>query len=271
VETFAPHATIIHIDVDPASISKNVDVDIPVVGDAKAVLADVLPSIEYRERAEWLQQIRVWKERYPFQYKDRPGEILPQQVIDQISRITDGNAIICTGVGQHQMWAAQFYRWRRPRQMITSGGLGTMGYGFPAALGAAIGSPETLVIDIDGDGSFLMTCNELATAAEYQIPVKAVILNNHYQGMVRQWQELFYERRYMAVKMTNPSFAKVAEAFGCTGLEVRDPKDVPEAIRKMIATPGPVVLDAHVSAEENVYPMVAVGKSLHEMEMGGMA
>ncbi|HOB74940.1 MAG TPA: biosynthetic-type acetolactate synthase large subunit [Phycisphaerae bacterium] len=271
LETFAPHAKIIHIDVDPSSISKNVDVDVPVVGDAKAVLAELLPLVEYRERAEWFAQIGVWKQRYPFGYRERPGEILPQQVIDQIGKITESKAIVATGVGQHQMWTAQFYRWRQPRQMITSGGLGTMGYGFPAALGAAIGCPDKLVIDIDGDGSFQMTCNELATAGEYQIPVKVVILNNHFQGMVRQWQELFYQRRYMAVRMANPSFAKVAEAFGCTGLEVRDPKDLPDAIRKMIATPGPVVLDAHVSAEENVYPMVAVGKSLHEMEMGGMA
>ena len=271
LETFAPHAKIIHIDVDPSSISKNVDVDVPVVGDAKAVLAELLPLVEYRERAEWFAQIGVWKQRYPFGYRERPGEILPQQVIDQIGKITESKAIVATGVGQHQMWTAQFYRWRQPRQMITSGGLGTMGYGFPAALGAAIGCPDKLVIDIDGDGSFQMTCNELATAGEYQIPVKVVILNNHFQGMVRQWQELFYQRRYMAVRMANPSFAKVAEAFGCTGLEVRDPKDLPDAIRKMIATPGPVVLDAHVSGEENVYPMVAVGKSLHEMEMGGMA
>ncbi|GMV96197.1 MAG: acetolactate synthase [Phycisphaerae bacterium] len=271
LETFAPHARIIHVDVDPSSISKNVDVDIPVVGDAKSVLTDLLPLIERRERSEWFEQIRVWKQRYPFQYRERPGQILPQQVIDRISAITKGDAVICTGVGQHQMWAAQFYRWRRPRQMITSGGLGTMGYGFPAAIGAAVGCPDRLVIDIDGDGSFLMTCNELATAAEYQIPVKVVILNNHYQGMVRQWQELFYQGRYMAVKMKNPSFARVAEAFGCTGLDVRDAKDLSDAIHQMIRTPGPVVMDVHVAAEENVYPMVAAGKSLHEMEMGGMA
>jgi acetolactate synthase-1/2/3 large subunit len=271
LETFAPHAKIIHIDVDPSSISKNVDVDIPVVGDAKAVLADMLALVEHRDRAEWFAQIDEWKRKYPFGFKPRDGEILPQEVIDQLSRLTGGEAVIATGVGQHQMWAAQFYRWRRPRQMITSGGLGTMGYGFPAAIGAAVGCLDRLVIDIDGDGSFLMTCNELATAAEYQIPVKVVILNNHFQGMVRQWQELFYQKRYTAVQMKNPSFAKVADAFGCTGIDVRDRKDLPGAIEQMIRTPGPVVMDVHVAAEENVYPMVAVGKSLHEMEMGGMA
>jgi acetolactate synthase-1/2/3 large subunit len=169
------------------------------------------------------------------------------------------------------MWTAQFYRWRHPRQMITSGGLGTMGYGFPAAIGAAVGRPDKTVIDIDGDGSFLMTCNELATAAEYNVPCKVVILNNQFQGMVRQWQELFFEHRYTAVAMKNPRFAKVAEAFGCKGLEVTDGKDLKDAIREMIAHDGPVVLDVQVTREENVYPMVATGKSLHEMSLGGMA
>ncbi len=272
LETFAPHARIIHIDVDPSSISKNVDVDIPVVGDARSVLQDMLPLIEYRDRAAWFEQIARWKAQYPFQYQQAPeGTIKPQHVIRELSRLTDNDAIITTGVGQHQMWAAQFYRWRFPRQMITSGGLGTMGYGFPAAMGACIGVPDRQVIDIDGDGSFLMTCNELATAAEYRLPVRVVILNNHWQGMVRQWQELFFGRRYMASRMVNPSFAKVAEAFGCTGIDVRDVRDLPDAIARMLATPGPVVMDVHVEPEENVYPMVAVGKSLHEMEMGGMA
>lgn len=272
LETFAPHAKIIHIDVDPSSISKSVDVDIPVVGDAKAVLADLIQHVEHRSRADWFELINKWKKQYPFSYDQQPdGAIKPQHVIDQVSKLTEGKAIITTGVGQHQMWAAQFYRWRMPRQMITSGGLGTMGYGFPAAIGAAVGCPDRHVIDIDGDGSFLMTCNELATAAQYQIPVKVVILNNNYQGMVRQWQELFFERRYMAVDMPNPSFARVAEAFGCTGIDLKDPKDVPDAIRQMLDAPGPVVVDAHVEPEENVYPMVAVGKSLHEMTMGGLS
>lgn len=271
LDTFAPNARIIHIDVDPSSISKNVDVDIPVVGDAKAVLTEMIGLIETRERSAWFEKINSWKQQYPFSYTPQEGVIMPQAVIEEISRLTDGRAIITTGVGQHQMWTAQFYRWRRPRQMVSSGGLGTMGFGFPASLGAAVGCPDQTVIDIDGDGSFLMTCSELATAAEFQIPVKVAILNNRYQGMVRQWQELFFNRRYSKTAMTNPNFARVAEAFGCTGMEVSDPKDLSEAIRKWFETPGPVILDVHVAPEENVYPMVAVGKSLHEMEMGGMA
>ena len=271
LETFAPHAKIIHIDVDPSSIGKSVDVDIPVVGDAKSILTEMLPLVEYRDRTPWFNQINEWKARYPFSYPEREGSIMPQYVIEELSRITQGDAIITTGVGQHQMWAAQFFRWRSPRQMITSGGLGTMGFGFPAAIGAAIGFPDRHVIDIDGDGSFLMTCNELATVAEYNIPTKVIILNNHYQGMVRQWQELFYEKRYTAVQMKNPSFAKVAEAFGCRGIDIRERKDVPGALREMLEHKGPVVVDIHVAQEENVYPMVASGKSLHEMEMGGMS
>ncbi len=271
LEAFAPHAKIIHIDVDPSSIAKSVEVDIPVVGDARAVLVEMLPLIQYRERSAWFEQIAQWKKRYPFAYQQKDGVIKPQQVIERISRHTDGQAIITTGVGQHQMWTAQFYRWRFPRQMITSGGLGTMGYGLPAAIGAAVGCPNRTVIDIDGDGSFLMTANELATAAQYNIPVKVVILNNHFQGMVRQWQELFFEKRYTATEMVNPNFARLADAYGCKGLELRDPKDVPDVIAEMLKTPGPVVVDAHVEREENVYPMVAVGKSLHEMEMGGLS
>ncbi|MHC4672553.1 MAG: biosynthetic-type acetolactate synthase large subunit [Planctomycetota bacterium] len=272
LETFAPHAEIIHIDVDPSSISKSVVVDIPVVGDAKSVLSDMLELIKPVDRSEWLEQIEQWKKKFPFGYDQKnDGAIKPQYVIDQISQITKGEVIITTGVGQHQMWTAQFFQFRRPRQMISSGGLGTMGYGFPSAVGVAVGCPDQLVIDIDGDGSFLMTCVELATCAQYNIPVKAVILNNQFQGMVRQWQELFFEKRYSHSTMVNPSFSKVAEAFGCKGMEISEPKEVPEAIKELIAHPGPAVLDVHVEREENVYPMVAVGKSLHEMEMGGLS
>ncbi|MBA2706548.1 MAG: biosynthetic-type acetolactate synthase large subunit, partial [Gemmatimonadaceae bacterium] len=189
--TFAPHAKIIHIDIDPASISKNVDVDVPVVGDARMSLEALLPQIEFRERPEWHAQVNAWKNRYPFKYFDDSKHSKPQYVIEQISKQTRGEAIITTGVGQHQMWAAQFYRWRRPRQMITCGGLGTMGFGLPSALGAQLGAPGQTVIDIDGDASFLMTMFELPTIAEYNIPCKIAILNNDFQGMVKQWQDLF--------------------------------------------------------------------------------
>jgi len=271
LDTFAPHATIIHIDIDPSSISKNVDVDIPVVGDAKAILDEMLPLIEFRERAAWFEQIAQWKRRYPFSYDRNASNIKPQYVIEQIREATGSRAIIATGVGQHQMWAAQFYRWRFPRQMITSGGLGTMGFGFPAAIGAAFGRPDRTVIDIDGDGSFAMTLMEISTAVEQQIPVKVVVLNNHFQGMVRQWQELFYEKRYVASVMKNPDFARVADAFGAKGIRVTEKAAVRDAIEEMLRTEGPVVLDVDIDRYENVYPMVAVGKGLHEMEMGGTA
>jgi len=271
LDTFAPFAKIIHIDIDPSSISKNVDVDIPVVGDAKAILAELVKLVEYRPRTAWLNQINQWKQRYPFRYDRDAGTIKPQFVIEQIYEATRGNAVITTGVGQHQMWAAQFYRWTRPRQIITSGGLGTMGYGLPSAIGAKVGRPQETVIDIDGDGSFTMTMAELATAVENEIPVKVVILNNHFQGMVRQWQELFYNKRYFATPLRNPDFARIAEAFGARGMVVKDKSEVRDAIEEMLAEPGPCVLDVRVDPAENVFPFVAAGKSLHEMQMGGLS
>ena len=270
--SFAPHAKIIHIDIDPSSISKTVDVDCPVIGDAKKSLELMLPHIEAgRGRGEWFDRIEGWKRKYPFRYLDDTKNSKPQYVIEEINRQTKSDAIITTGVGQHQMWAAQFYRWRFPRQMITSGGLGTMGFGLPAAMGAQLGRPDKTVIDIDGDGSYLMTCYELATIAEYNIPVKIVILNNDFQGMIKQWQDLFYQKRYSNSVMKNPNFAAMAEAFGVKGIRCDDKREVPKVVDQMLSHPGPVVVDFFVEPNEHVYPMVPSGKGLHEMELGTLA
>ncbi|HEY8666636.1 MAG TPA: biosynthetic-type acetolactate synthase large subunit [Tepidisphaeraceae bacterium] len=269
--TFAPHAKIIHIDIDPSSISKNVDVDVAVIGDAKTSLELMLPHLEHHDRKEWFAQVNAWKKRYPFKYFDDSAKAKPQYVIEELHRQTNGDAIITTGVGQHQMWAAQFYRWRYPRQMITSGGLGTMGYGLPSAIGAQLGMPGKTVIDIDGDASFMMTCYELATMAEYNIPVKVAILNNDFQGMVKQWQDLFYGRRYSQTVMKNPDFAKLAEACGVRGIRCQNKADVPKAVADMLSHDGPVVVDFVVEPNEHVYPMVPSGKGLHEMELGTLA
>ena len=271
LETFAPKAKIVHIDIDPASISKNVQVDIPVVGDAKDILEKMLPLIEPTDRAPWLGQIAEWKKRYPFGYDKGGGKIKPQQVIEQLGEMTDHDAIVATGVGQHQMWTAQFYGWRKPRQIITSGGLGTMGYGCPAAIGAQFGNPGATVLDIDGDGSFGMTMCEVITAVRYGMPVKFVILDNNYLGMVRQWQELFYGKRYSAVEHPCPDFAKIAEGFGAKGMKITEPGELSDALAEMLKHEGPVVLAVEVEPEENVWPIVPAGKSLDEMDLGTLA
>jgi acetolactate synthase-1/2/3 large subunit len=269
--SFAPNAKIIHIDIDPSSISKVVDVDVAVAGDAKTSLEAMAPNIEFRDRKEWIAQVNAWKKKFPFHYLDDSKNAKPQYVLEEINRQTKGDAIFTTGVGQHQMWAAQYIRWRYPRQMITSGGLGTMGFGLPSAMGASLGSPGKTVIDIDGDGSYLMTCYELATIAQYNIPVKVVILNNDFQGMIKQWQDLFYEKRYSNSPMKNPNFAKMAEAFGVRGIRCDNKADVAKTVGDMLAHDGPVVVDFYVEPNEHVYPMVPSGKGLHEMELGTLA
>ena len=266
LETFAQNAKIVHIDVDPSNIGKNVHTDIPVVGDAKEILEAMLGALEYKPRKEWSEQLAAWKAQHPFNYDRNADIIKPQFVIEELCRLTAGDAIITTGVGQHQMWAAQFYKYSTPRQWITSGGLGTMGYGLPAAIGAQMAFPDRTVIDIDGDSSFNMTLTELSTAAMYDLPVKVVLLNNGFMGMVRQWQELFYNKRYSQSALKNPDFAKVAEALDCVGMTVDKKDQVAGAIEKMLAQTKPCVVDFRVDAEENVWPMVASGKSLHEMD-----
>jgi acetolactate synthase-1/2/3 large subunit len=266
IATFAPNAKIVHIDIDPASISKNVQVDIPVVGDAKEILSELVKEVEYDERKTWFDKIAEWKEKFPFRYDRDSQTIKPQYVIEEICSQTGNEAIITTGVGQNQMWATQFYRFTRPRQFISSGGLGTMGFGLPAAIGAQIAMPDATVVDIDGDHSFNMTMTELATAVEHNLPIKVCILNNGYMGMVRQWQELFYAKRYSKSYLANPNYADVARALGAVGITVDKKDDVPGAIKEMLGQKKPCVVDFRVEREENVWPMVAAGKSLDEMD-----
>ncbi len=266
VKTFAPNAKIIHIDIDPSSISKNVAVDIPVVGDAKFILAELVKEVQHKERKEWFDKIADWKKHYPLRYDTASGNIKPQYVIEQLWEATKERAIIVTGVGQHQMWTAQFYKHTKPRHFITSGGLGTMGYGLPAAIGAQIARPDALVIDIDGDSSFNMTLTEISTAVQYELPIKVCIINNGYMGMIRQWQELFYSKRYSKSSLKNPEFAAVAQVFGAAGITVEKKSEVKNAIAKMLSEKKPCIVDFKVEREENVWPMVAAGKSLHEMD-----
>jgi acetolactate synthase-1/2/3 large subunit len=266
VKTFAPNAKIIHIDIDPTSISKNVRVDIPVVGDAKYIMTELVKEVEHCERTAWFKKIAEWKKKFPFSYDKGASTIKPQYVIEELCRQTNGQAIVTTGVGQNQMWAAQFFRFSRPRQLISSGGLGTMGYGLPAAIGAQIAQPETTVIDIDGDHSFNMTMTELATAVEHKLPIKVCILNNGFMGMPRQWQELFYGKRYSCSSLQNPNYEAVAKALGAVGETVEKKADVPKVIKQMLAEKRPCVVDFRVEREENVWPMVAAGKSLNEMD-----
>lgn len=265
VDAFAPRARIIQIDIDPAEIGKNVAVEIPIVGDIKQVLGELLPLLSPRQHPDWLAQIEAWKKKYPLTYNKEGGLIPPQMVVELLSELTGGDAIICTEVGQNQMWAAQYYNFLRPRSLITSGGLGTMGFGFPAAVGAQIGNPDRLVVDIAGDGSIQMNIQELATVATYDLPVKIIILNNSYLGMVRQWQELFCERRYSATLLQNPDFCRLAEAYGVKALEAKKPEEVASVLKEALAYPGPVLVNCHINPEENVMPMVPPNAAIQDM------
>jgi len=273
IDEFAPEAKIIHIDIDPASISKNIHVDVPIVGDVKNVLQKLLKElmkkpIEWvKARESWLKQIEKWKEKHPLSYQKSDKIIKPQYVIEEIYNITQGEAIISAGVGQHQMWAAMFYKYRYPRQFLNSGGLGTMGYGFPAAVGAKLGKPDKTVFAIEGDGSFVMNMQDVITAVQYRLPIKIAIINNEFLGMVRQWQQLFYDSRYSSVCLAvHPDFVKLAEAMGAVGLRATKPKEVKEVLLKaMEINDRPVIMDFVVDREENVLPMVPAGKSYREM------
>jgi len=270
LDAFAPNAKIIHIDIDPASISKNVRVDIPIVGDAKNILGQLLEELkEVPDTSVWLATIESWKKKYPLQYKD-DGKIKPQYVIEQIYEATKGEAIITTEVGQNQMWACQWYKYIHPRTFISSGGLGTMGFGFPAAMGAKVGCPEKIVFDIAGDGSIQMNIQELATCVCNKINVKVAILNNGYLGMVRQWQELFYKKRYSYTSITGPDFVKLAESYGALGIRAAKKEEVRPAIEKALSVENTVFIDFRIEPEENVFPMVPAGEAINRM-IGGMA
>ena len=273
LSAFAPEAEVIHIDIDPSSISKNVVVHIPIVGDCKNALRQMNnilknePARDWGEvRGPWLEQVREWDKKHPLKYKKSKDVIKPQFVVEKLWELTGGEAYITTEVGQNQMWAAQFYRFKKPRRLMTSGGLGVMGYGFPAAMGVQVARPDDIVIDIAGDGSILMNIQELVTVVEHNLPVKVAILNNTYLGMVRQWQQLLYDKRYSQTSLASqPDFVKVAEAFGAVGLRATKPEEVEPVIKKALETPRPVFMDFRVEPEECVMPMVPAGKATTEM------
>jgi acetolactate synthase-1/2/3 large subunit len=269
---FAPRAKFIHIDIDPAEISKNVPAHIPIVGDAKNILPRL--TAEYRAVAaepnrleEWWVRIRAWQERHPLRYEDSAdAEIKPQYMVQSLYEATGGDAIVTSDVGQHQMWTAQYFHFNRPRRWINSGGLGTMGFGLPAAMGAKVACPEETVVCIAGDGSVQMNMQELATCTQEDIPIKVFIMNNGYLGMVRQWQELFWDKRYSQVDMGQwPDFVKLAEAYGATGIRLEDKRTLVSDMKEAIATDGPVLVDVRVTREENTYPMIPAGQAARDM------
>lgn len=274
IDDFAPNATIVHIDIDPASVSKNVPVDIPVIGDAKEILKDLIKLVKKKDSGKWHKTIAKWKKDLPLKYK-MDNKLRPQYVIEELYKMTkEKDVIVVTEVGQNQMWAAQHFTYTKPRTWLSSGGLGTMGYGFPAAIGAQVGRPDATVVDIAGDGSIQMNIQELATAVIENIPVKIIILNNGYLGMVRQWQELFYDKRYAFTIIGEskgtvcPDFVKLAESYGAKGIRISKKADVKKALKAVLKEKGPVILDCLIEREENVFPMVPAGESISNMLHG---
>lgn len=270
LDEFASKATIIHLDIDPTSVSKNVPVDIPIVGDANTVLGELINEIKENARSDWLKQINEWKEKHPLSYNNEG--LRPQYIIEKLYELTkDVKTIISTEVGQHQMWTALFYKFIKSRTLVTSGGLGTMGFGLPAAIGAQVGKPDHLVVNIAGDGSIQMNIQELVTLRNYKLPVKTLILNNGYLGMVRQWQQLFFNKKYAFTDLNNnPDFVDIANAYGIKGIRLEKKEDTERVLKEMIEHEGPVLVDARVEREENVFPMVPAGEAIDRM-IGGMA
>jgi len=265
VSAFAPHARIVHIDIDPAEIGKNVRVDVPIVGDVRTVLRSLNKQLTPAQHGAWLRQLDEWRKQHPSTTIRESDSLLPQFVIHKLYEVTQGEAIIVTGVGQHQMWSAQHYCYNRPDRLISSGGLGTMGFELPAALGVKIGRPDDIVWCVAGDGGFQMTVQELGTIAQEKAAVKIAIINNGYLGMVRQWQEMFFGRRYVATPLYCPDFVKIAEAYSIPALNVKTKEEVVPAIEQALDAPGPFLIDFVVEPEENVYPMVPPGAALHEI------
>jgi acetolactate synthase-1/2/3 large subunit len=269
LEEFCPHARKIHVDIDPSEINKTVQVDCAVIGDARRVLRNILPLTRPGDTADWLQRVKAWKKQHPLSYR-KTGGLKAQAVIDELYSLSEGKAVVVTDVGQHQMWAAQFYRTDHRRNWLSSGGAGTMGYGFPAAIGAQLGRPDDLVVAIVGDGGFQMTMSELATAANERLPLKVVIINNRYLGMVRQWQNMFYSNRLSGVDLKgNPDFVQLARSYGCKAFRIRRNADIRRVLEQALEySAGPCIIDAEVEKEDNVFPMIPAGAGMKDMILG---
>jgi acetolactate synthase-1/2/3 large subunit len=264
---FSPNSKKVHIDVDPTSIGKNVNVDAHVLGDMRFILKNLTKKVGSKDYDAWYEELDGWKSKHPLAYKQDPkGAVLPQFAIDEVYRITKGDAYVATEVGQHQMWAAQYYKFNKPRRWLTSGGLGTMGFGFPAAIGAAFAHPNATVVDIAGDGSFQMTLQELAIVKEHNLNVKTIVINNKFMGMVKQWQDLFFDKRYAATSIpAQPDFVKLAEAYGIAGYRAETPKETTQVLEEALLKKGPCIVDVVVDAEEHVYPMVPAGGAVKDI------